>query len=200
MHARAHVTVTLGRFEDLVAEGLRSLVAQDPSLELVATGVALDDLGAHFARIRPRVAILSFEALRGAADVHALHAAHPDTRLVLLAARPSPSDCTQMLALGATACLSKETQARDVLNAIHLASRGLHVIPRPSGDAGPGPCGPEVLTPREADVLGHIQRGRSNKEIAVALCVSVETVRTHARGVFRKLGVHSRRELAGTTR
>ena len=56
--------------------------------------------------------------------------------------------------------------------------------------------GHEVLTPREADVLDQLQLGRSNGEIAAALSVSVETVRTHARSVFRKLGVHSRRELA----
>ena len=49
----------------------------------------------------------------------------------MLAARPTAAECNQMLALGATACLAKEVQGRDVLNAIHLASRGLHVLPRP---------------------------------------------------------------------
>ncbi len=47
----------------------------------------------------------------------------------MLANRPTPGDANQLLALGATACLSKETQARDILNAIHLASRGLQVLP-----------------------------------------------------------------------
>jgi len=63
-------------------------------------------------------------------EVRDLAGAHPATRLVVLANRPSPAECNQMLAFGATACLSKETQARDVLSAIHLASRGLHVLPR----------------------------------------------------------------------
>jgi DNA-binding NarL/FixJ family response regulator len=104
-----------------------------------------------------------------------------------------------MLAFGATACLSKETQARDILNAIHLASRGLHVLPRTSTDFAPEPLGPELLTPREADVLEHLQAGRSNAEIALALSVSVETVRTHRRNIYRKLGVRTRRELASLT-
>ena len=55
---------------------------------------------------------------------------------------------------------------------------------------------PSLMTPREAEVLPLLQRGRSNAQIALALHVGVETVRTHARNIYRKLGVSSRRELA----
>ena len=48
--------------------------------------------------------------------------------------------------------------------------------------------GPDLLTPREAEVMELLQTGRSNAEIAQALHVSVETVRTHARRIYRKLG------------
>ena len=135
--------------------------------------------------------------MRSPNDVRALHALHPETRLLVLANRPSPSECNQMLAFGATACLSKETQARDILNAIHLASRGLHVLPKTAREFGMSRMpGPELLTPREADVLELLQQGRSNAEIAAALHVGIETVRTHARSIYRKLGVRSRRDLA----
>ena len=56
--------------------------------------------------------------------------------------------------------------------------------------------GPELLTPREADVLELLQQGQTNAQIAMALHVGVETVRTHARNIYRKLGVKTRRELA----
>jgi DNA-binding CsgD family transcriptional regulator len=56
--------------------------------------------------------------------------------------------------------------------------------------------GHELLTQREAEVLPLLQVGRSNAQIALALQVGVETVRTHARSIYRKLGVSSRRELA----
>ncbi|MDQ3849382.1 MAG: response regulator transcription factor [Actinomycetota bacterium] len=199
MDARPPVTVVLARFEDLVSAGLRALIAADENLRIMAADVELDRLDAVIAEHEPKVTILNFGSLRTAADVRRLHEAHPTTRLVVLANRPTPSDCSQMLALGATACLAKEIQGRDVLNAIHLASRGLHVLPRLPGAQPRRGQGPEVLTPREADVLAHLQRGESNGEIAAALCVSVETVRTHARSVFRKLGVRSRRELGGRT-
>jgi DNA-binding NarL/FixJ family response regulator len=143
------------------------------------------------------VAIVNFGSLRSPIEVRDLHAGHPATRLVVLANHPSPSECNQMLAFGATACLSKETQARDILNAIHLASRGLHVLPKTAREFGlTEPPGPELLTPREADVLELLQLGRSNAQIAMELNVGVETVRTHARNIYRKLGVKTRRELA----
>jgi DNA-binding NarL/FixJ family response regulator len=187
------VTVVLARFEDLVNAGLRALIEDDPNLRIVASDVAADELDLVIARERPRVVLLNLTALPAPAEVRRLHAAYPDTRLVVLASRPTPVECTQLLALGATACLAKEVEARDVLNTIHLASRGLHVLPH--GEAGSAGNGMDDLTPREFDVLDHLQQGRTNGEIAEALSVSIETVRTHARSVFRKLGVHSRREL-----
>jgi len=195
--ASSRVTVLVARFEDLVAYGLRTLVSEDPHLAVVAAGVGPDGLSAAIARHRPSVAILNFGSLRSPIEVHELHEAHPETRLVVLANRPSPVEGNQLLAFGATACLSKETQARDILSAIHLASRGLHVLPRPPQEYGLADApGPELLTSREADVLELLQGGRTNAEIAMQLHVGVETVRTHARNIYRKLGVRTRRELS----
>jgi DNA-binding NarL/FixJ family response regulator len=198
--ARAPITILISRFEDLVGAGLRSLIGEDPNLRIVASDVDADRLDALIAEHAPRVTIVNFGALRAPADLRRLHAAHADTRVLVLANHPTPGECRQLLALGATACLGKDVEGRDVLNAIHLASRGLHVLPHatpPNGSAG---LLPDILTPREADVLDQLQLGRSNGEIAQALHVSVETVRTHARSVFRKLGVHSRRELSSLAR
>jgi DNA-binding NarL/FixJ family response regulator len=197
--ARGPITVLISRFEDLIAAGLRSLIGADPNMRIVASDVDADRLDARIAEHAPRVTILNFGALRAPAELRRLHAAHPTTHVIVLANHPTPGECSQLLALGATACLGKDVEGRDVLTAIHLASRGLHVLPHASPPTSAGLL-PDVLTPREADVLDQLQLGRSNGEIAQALCVSVETVRTHARSVFRKLGVHSRRELSGLSR
>jgi DNA-binding NarL/FixJ family response regulator len=189
-------TVALARFEDLIARGLTALIDDDPNLEVVADDLDDERLSTVLERRRPDVALLNYGSLRTPFDVHALHVAFPATRLVVLASRPTPAEANQMLTFGATACLSKETQARDVLSAIHLASRGLQVLPRAkAAELSVGPGGPEPLTSREADVLALLQEGRSNAEIALALQVGVETVRTHARNIYRKLGVRTRREL-----
>ncbi|HWF34104.1 MAG TPA: response regulator transcription factor [Solirubrobacteraceae bacterium] len=195
MITRSPITIALARFEDLISRGLRVLIDEDPSLELVAVDVPQAELPATLAAHAPRVAILNFGSLRSAGEVRELHHAHPSTHLVVLGNRPTPAESSQMLSFGATACLAKTTEGRDVLTAIHLASRGLHVLPTTGSGVGEGVAGPELLTPREADVLDLLQRGRSNAEIAASLHVSVETVRTHARHIYRKLGVRTRREL-----
>ena len=196
MDASSPVTVLIARFEDLISAGLRSLVGADTHMRIVASDVDGERLDAVIAEHEPRVAILNFGSLRAPSEVRRLSSSHPATRLVVLANNPTPGECAQLLALGATACLGKDVEGRDVLNTIHLASRGLHVLPHATQATATTPLLPDVLTPREADVLDQLQMGRSNGEIALALSVSVETVRTHVRSVFRKLGVKGRRELA----
>jgi DNA-binding NarL/FixJ family response regulator len=149
------------------------------------------------------VVVLNFGTLGSPGRVLKLHRAHPTTRIVVLANRPTAAECNQMLAFGATACLSKETEARDIVNAIHLASRGMHLLPRSAavgGVLGAGVQGAELLTPREAQVLEMLQGGATIAEIAHELSIGIETVRTHARHIYRKLGIGSRRELGRLAR
>jgi DNA-binding NarL/FixJ family response regulator len=186
------ITVAVGHFDDLLARGLRGLIEDDPQMELVAEDVASAQLSMVLRARSPQVAILDTARLRSPAEVRSLTARHRRTNLLLLAERPSSVECAQLLAFGAAACLAKSTQSRDVLNAIHLASRGLQLTPREGygADRGSG-----LLTSREADVLVGLQQRRSNAQIGADLHISIETVRTHARHIYRKLGVASRREL-----
>jgi DNA-binding NarL/FixJ family response regulator len=196
-------TVVTSKFEDLVAVALRVLISDDPNLDLVARDVPMPDVEAAVAKHAPSVVLLNFGTLPTPGEVQRLHEAHPDTRIVVLANRPSSGDCDQLLSFGATACLSKETEARDIINAIHLASRGMHVLPRSAAAGGGlerlGAQGSE-LTPREAQVLALLQDGWSNSAIADDLSIGIETVRTHARSIYRKLGISSRRDLARLAR
>jgi NarL family two-component system response regulator LiaR len=201
---RAPVTVIAATFEDLVAIGLRQIVSEDENLELVAEGVPLDELEQAIKQHEPAVVLLNFGSLPSSAYVYQLHQQAPDTRIVVLANRPSAAECNQLLSFGATACVSKETQGRDIINALHLASRGMHVMPRSAAAAGPADRldipEPDLLTAREADVLELLQQGCTNAQIANELTIGVETVRTHARNIYRKLGISTRRDLARLTR
>ena len=196
-------TVVAGKFEDLVSVGLEVLIGDDPSLDLVARDVPMPEVEEAVAKHAPSVVLLNFGTLPAPAEVLKLHEAHPGTRIVVLANRPSSGDCDQLLSFGATACLSKDTEARDIISAIHLASRGMHVLPRSAAAGGGlerlGERGAE-LTPREAEVLQLLQDGWTNSEIADDLSIGIETVRTHARNIYRKLGVASRRDLSRLAR
>jgi DNA-binding NarL/FixJ family response regulator len=202
---RGAVTVVTAEFEDLVKVGLSQLISEDGNLDLVASDIPLAKMGDAIEEHSPAVVLLNFGSLPTPAMVHQLHERHPETRIVVLANRPTAAECNQMLSFGATACISKETQGRDIINAIHLASRGMHVLPRSASSGGMaerqlGTPGPDLLTPREADVLELLQEGRTNAEIAHTLSIGIETVRTHARNIYRKLGIASRRDLASLSR
>jgi DNA-binding NarL/FixJ family response regulator len=190
------------RFEDLVAIGLHQLISEDTNLRLVETNVELEDIEEVLARHKPNVVLLNFGSLPNAAWVYQLHQSSADTRIVVLANRPTAAESNQLLSFGATACISKETQGRDIINAIHLASRGMRVLPRstatPTDPADRFDYLPEadILTAREAEVLQLLQEGMTNAQIAHELSIGLETVRTHARNIYRKLGIKTRRDLA----
>ena len=199
---RTPITIVSARFEDLVAIGLHQLISEDPNLELVDSSVDLDRVEDVLEQLKPNVVLVNFGSLPNAAWVYQLHQGSPDTRIVVLANRPTAAESNQLLSFGATACISKETQGRDIINAIHLASRGMRVLPRstasPSDPAERFDYLPEadILTPREAEVLQLLQEGMTNAQIAHSLSIGVETVRTHARNIYGKLGISTRRDLA----
>jgi DNA-binding NarL/FixJ family response regulator len=203
---RAPVTIVSARFEDLVAIGLQKLISEDTNLQLVEDGIELEELEDVLARHKPNVVLLNFGSLPNAAWVYQLHQNSPDTRIVVLANRPTAAESNQLLSFGATACISKETQGRDIINAIHLASRGMRVLPRstsaPSEPTERFDYLPEadILTAREAEVMQLLQEGMTNAQIAHELSIGLETVRTHARNIYRKLGIKTRRDLASFAR
>jgi DNA-binding NarL/FixJ family response regulator len=197
------ITIVSARFEDLVAIGLEKLISEDTNLHLVQSGIELEDLEDVLERERPAVVLLNFGSLPNAAWVYQLHTSHPETRIVVLANRPTPAEANQLLSFGATAAISKETEARDIINAIHLASRGMRVLPRQVPGTAADPVerfdylhDADILTAREAEVLQLLQEGMTNGEIAHHLSIGIETVRTHARNIYRKLGISTRRDLA----
>jgi DNA-binding NarL/FixJ family response regulator len=196
MMQKPPIAVLLERFDDLLASGLRELIVSDPSLELVASDVAHGRLPAVLRAHHPGVAILDADVMVSLSEVRDLRVRHPETKLVLLSKEPSISVWAPSLAFGASACLGRDTHSRDVLSAVPLAARGLQVVPQaPSAiAAGLGTRG-SLLTAREAEVLLLLQQGHANAQIAVELGVGVETIRTHAHNIYRKLGISSRREL-----
>jgi DNA-binding CsgD family transcriptional regulator len=127
------------------------------------------------------------------AQARELRTAHPQTHLALRGHRLSSADSAQLLAFGAGVCVTTDVQVRDLPHGIHLASRGLQLQILPSGPTR-GIATP-LLTPREGEVLALLRQNRSNAQTALALGIGVETVRSHARQIYRKLGVTSRRTL-----
>lgn len=141
----------------------------------------------------------------GIAVIDALRDSHPDVRFLALSVSDAAEDVIATVRSGARGYVTKTIAPDELVDAIRRVRDGDAVFsPRLAGfvlDAFSGilPVVPDPeldqLTPREKDVLRHIARGYTYKEVAGRLHVSVKTIETHVSAVLRKLQLSSRHEL-----
>jgi DNA-binding NarL/FixJ family response regulator len=129
----------------------------------------------------------------------------PRTRLVVLSQYDDREYVSRFLKLGIAGYVLKKTVGRDLAATVRAAHRGGLVLDpevartavdergRPAPQALADPY--ETLTDREKQVLKLVAEGRSNKEVAQALDISVKTALTHREHLMEKLGVHNRTDL-----
>lgn len=196
----APVTVVLGRFGALVGRGLAQVLREDKRFRIIGIDLDVAALEHAVGRQAPRVVVLDEPLVATAKPSlpERLRSANPEIGVVVLAHRPPLAYGMRMLAAGAS-CISKDAQPADILAAVRIAADGVrvyasddgHVVERryPDKDAS--------LTPREEEVLEYLSKGRSHGEIAHALGLSVETIRTHSAHIRNKLGVRRNRDLIG---
>jgi two-component system nitrate/nitrite response regulator NarL len=129
----------------------------------------------------------------------------PETQVVVLTALHDPAVAAEALRSGFSGYLTKETKLARLMNAIRVIVDGGVVVQDElvSTRVRKLPCDdPDAamllaqLTSRELEVLELLSAGRASEDIAVALHISRNTVRTHVQGILAKLGVHSRLEAA----
>jgi len=193
------VGVVVGRFGGVVDRGLRQILGGARGLRLLGAGLDHDGLEDAIARRRAQVVVLDEDSAATSALPRRLYDARPDVGLVVLAHRPTRAYATRVVAFGATACLSTDASAAEIVRSVRLAANGREVLismsERPFSAVRM--VGITELTRRERQVLNMLGRGRRNAEIAQELRISVETTRMHAKHIYRKLGVSSRGELLG---
>jgi DNA-binding NarL/FixJ family response regulator len=194
----ARVTVVLGCFDPLVGRGLKQLLSEDQELLVIGADLdraALEHAGASQA---PQVAILDEAVAAHPTVLERLKATHPTIGIVVLAHLPTVAYAMRLLAAGAS-CLAKDVSAAEILAAVHIVADGRRVFADVDGHLVERsyPAAVASLTPREVEVLEFLSRGQSHAEIAHALQLGVETIRTHAAHIRGKLGVRNKRELIG---
>ena len=141
----------------------------------------------------------------GRTVIEAVHQTHPDMKFLALSVSDAPEDVIAAVRAGARGYVTKTISPQDLADAIRRVHDGDAVFsPRLAGfvlDAFAGevavPADPEVdqLTVREKEVLRHIARGYTYREVARRLHISVKTVETHVTAVLRKLQLSNRHEL-----
>lgn len=117
-----------------------------------------------------------------------------ETKVLVLTTFDNEEDVFRALEAGARGYLLKDTTSEELVTAIRQVHSGERYMPHAIASRLADRLVRPTLTPRELDVLRLVAKGRTNKEIAAAMFVSEETVKTHIKALFLKLGVHDRAE------
>lgn len=174
--------------------GLVALIAAHPGLRLVAEGGDGEQAIALYREHRPDVTMmdLSMPLLGGADATERIVSEFPDARIVVLTTWDGDTDIHHALAAGARGYLLKNALSQTVVEAIRQVHRGNKVVP-PEVSQRLAEHTPRVeLTERELEVLNHLAKGWSNKEIAAAIGRTDATVKVHVLHILEKLGVDDR--------
>jgi NarL family two-component system response regulator LiaR len=121
----------------------------------------------------------------------------PDVRVIALTASMDEARMMGVLRAGASGYLRKDADPETLLAAVRAVARGkTYIDPSIARQLVDATSVADTLTPRESEVLRHLALGRSNKEIATALSLGEETVKTHVGNVLSKLQVENRAQAA----
>jgi two-component system response regulator DesR len=173
---------------DVVHWGFRLLLERQAWVERCVAVSGAKEAMERAPRLQPDVALIDLllHDESGTELCEELHAAQPDTRILLISGVGSISPAVARRA-GASGFVSKELGAGDIVKAVRMVALGMEVFGRNEEEPGP-------LSGREREVVGLIAGGATNREIAQRLYLSPHTVKEHTSAIYRKLGVRNRAE------
>jgi two-component system, NarL family, nitrate/nitrite response regulator NarL len=182
----------------IVINGMRLLLSGSRFFELVGEAKTGAEAILRCEQLVPDVLLLDLRLpdLPAATICARIKERHPEVAILILTAYPEEAALRGCLKAGAQGCLFKDVGEQNLLAALLQAVHGRTVLdPRVAGAMLPRQAGATkdgLLTQREADVLTQIARGLSTQEIGVNLEVSPNTVKSHIRSLFTKLGARNR--------
>jgi DNA-binding NarL/FixJ family response regulator len=192
--------------DDLMRAGLRELLANDPSIEVVGEASTGRHAVERARRLAPDVVLMDVRMpdLDGIAATRELTRVAPDTRVLILTTFEQDDYIFPSLRAGASGFLLKRTRPEHLIAAVHTIAAGdsllspsvtRRVIDRVAQHPIPDVADNtqlDTLTARERKVLELIARGLSNREIAALLTVEESTIRTHVKRILMKLDLRDR--------
>ena len=186
--------------QPLTRIGIRAVADREDDFELIGeTDNAADGFGL-FKTLKPDVTILGlrFPDSCSIDDLDNYFIEDAKAKIIVLAEHAGDAEITKALKKGAAGYICKDVSPGELVTAIRTVAGGRKYIPEDIARILSENIGQETLTPAETNVLRMIVGGMSNKEIAFALDVSENTVKTHVKNIFDKIGVSDRTSAATT--
>jgi DNA-binding NarL/FixJ family response regulator len=183
----------------IVRQGMKGLLENEPDCEVIGEATTGRDVVQKTLALQPDVAVIDIHMpeLNGLEATRQIRRQSPKTQVVALTAHDSDELVHALLQAGALGYVLKTDAARDLVIAVRAVAEGRPFFTLTvtksvlqgylefrRGTAGP-------LTPRERETLQLLAEGRSNKEVANALGISVKTAETHRASIMRVLHLRS---------
>ncbi len=203
----AKIRVVLADDHALLREGIRALLSRESDVEVVGEAADGREAIARCRTLRPDIVLMDI-AMPGLGGLEAaleIRKECPDTKILVLTQYEDREYVTRFLKVGAAGYVLKKAAGAELASAIRSVFRGGLVLDPQIArealrEAEPLPGGAEgdlyeTLTDREKQVLKIVAEGKSNKEVAELLGISVKTAMSHRERVMEKLGLHNRTDL-----
>ena len=178
----------------LLRGGIAALIATESDMVLVGEASSGQEAIQEFRRLKPDVTLMDLQMpnMDGIDAIIAIRSEYLDARIIVLTTYEGDFLAKRALKAGAHAYVLKSLVRKDLLDTIRLVHQGArHVDPEIAEQIATS-MSDEALTGREIKVLSLIAAGESNKVVAANLQISEETVKTHVRSIFAKLGASDR--------
>src|SRR3954469_18200724 len=182
----------------VVRVGLRTTIDAEPDMKVVAEAGDGAAAIAAFTEHRPDITLMDLRlpGMSGPEIITKIRAGSPDAAIIVITTYDADADVYKAVQAGARGYLLKGTFTEGMLEAIRHVHAGGRLIAREVASRMDEHAARPSLTSREVGVLELVAKGLSNKEIGAALFVSEDTIKTHLKHVFTKMGVGDRTEAA----
>jgi DNA-binding NarL/FixJ family response regulator len=195
---------------DLMRRGIRTLLESHSGWEVCGEALTGREAVSKAEELRPDIVVLDIGMpdLNGLEAARRIRSAVPETEILILSVHYSDQLIRELLEAGVRGYIIKSDSDRDLLIAVEtLAGHKPFFTPRATevilGNLQVGPVRAqqmpatlrERLTSREREIVQLLAEGKSSKEVASSLCISVKTAETHRANIMRKLQLHTVTEL-----
>jgi len=198
-------TILIADDHELIRQGLRKALEERPGWTICGEASSGREAVSKALELRPDVVVLdvTMPALNGLEATRQIRRALPKTEVLILTMHDSERLAGEALAAGARGFLLKTDLGDTLLRAVeHLSrhepfftSKVAKLVLNGFFNLERSEVTEDRLTPREREIVQLLAEGKSNKEIAVTLSISVHTAETHRSNIMYKLGLHSMSEL-----